>query len=211
MHDCQPASDMLIEIALQPEASATNEILNCAACREQIAGLRAAADATAAAVQLLQPDERYWAGYHARLRARLADDARVTSHSESREGLRSALRAFLTSRIRVPAPIAVAICALIVVSLFLALKRRTAQNVVPSAPSTIVKTVEVPVVRERFLTRVVYRDRQTVWRRSSAVARSSVRTDEPDNSARIAQSLAGFKPAPEAKLTVIKGSSRDEK
>jgi hypothetical protein len=73
--------------------------------------------------------------------------------------------------------------------------------------------VEVPVVQEKTITRVVYRHRR-VHARGSNIKGSKVenifarsqkpRTDMPP-------SLVGFKPTDDVKLTVIKGGSANEK
>jgi len=66
---------------------------------------------------------------------------------------------------------------------------------------------EVPVVQEKIVTRVLYRDR--VRKRNESSTATSV-VAKTQNEAR-PPALIGFKPLDEVKLTVIKGGSPDEK
>ena len=80
-------------------------------------------------------------------------------------------------------------------------------------PSVITQTIEVPVIQEKLVTRVVYRKvqappRELIARERMARRATDYRQSEPPLTDR---SLEGFKPANEAKLTIIKGSYRDEK
>jgi hypothetical protein len=79
-------------------------------------------------------------------------------------------------------------------------------------------TVEVPVIQEKIITRVVYVEKK--GRRSASDANQSDRTGVPaaPNTVAVtgsdpatALSLVGFKPTNEVKLTIIKGSYKDEK
>jgi hypothetical protein len=79
-------------------------------------------------------------------------------------------------------------------------------------PIVVTKTVEVPVpretVRERVVTRVVYRERD---RRQISAAKANAIAARRNEPAETPFSLIGFKPTNEVKLTIIKGSYRDEK
>jgi hypothetical protein len=66
--------------------------------------------------------------------------------------------------------------------------------------------VEVPVVQEKVVTRVVYRDRRS----SSKNPRRAI-NDAPTESTFAKSGLNGFKPTDEIKLTVIKGGAPYEK
>jgi hypothetical protein len=66
---------------------------------------------------------------------------------------------------------------------------------------------EVPVVQEKIVTRVLYRDR--VKKRNESSTANSV-VAKTQNEART-PALIGFKPLDEVKLTVIKGGSPNEK
>jgi hypothetical protein len=77
----------------------------------------------------------------------------------------------------------------------------------PAAVSVVTRTVEVPVVQERVVTRVVYRER----RNASPQLAQKLRSLPREEASQGAESLAGFTPAHEPKLTIIKASYRDEK
>ncbi len=85
-----------------------------------------------------------------------------------------------------------------------------------SSSSVVTRTVEVPVIRERLVTQVVYRER------ARRPLQAGNRAEEKQNIAKASTprdaaiensppSLAGFKPANEARLTIIKGSERNDK
>ena len=73
---------------------------------------------------------------------------------------------------------------------------------VRNVQSVVEVPVEVPVVQEKVVTQVVYRERPS--KRSKPTRAGST------NDAAVA-SLDGFKPAEEVKLTVIKGGAANEK
>jgi hypothetical protein len=82
----------------------------------------------------------------------------------------------------------------------------------------ITRTVEVPVVQEKPVIRVVYLERDRRAARATAMQRRAernlaisvaTRRNQADGNAPV--SLVGFKPANDAKLTIIKGSYRDDK
>jgi hypothetical protein len=118
-----------------------------------------------------------------------------------------------TASVPVPAPLALAVFGFVVFSSFFLLHSRTNSYATPAGtPSTIVnRTIEVPVIQEKEITRVVYRDRrvtkpsaQTTSERESTSA--ATRRDETPARG----TLDGFTPVHEVRLTLIKGS-RDDK
>ena len=87
----------------------------------------------------------------------------------------------------------------------------------PAAPQSVVVhvPVTVPVVQEKLVTRVVYRNRYVPSRTSKRTGADSraentfakSQMPRPDD----VPTLAGFKPAADVKLTVIKGGSPNER
>jgi hypothetical protein len=211
MHNCKDSKEALMEAALQGRIPIPDEFVDCPRCREEFDSLRGTIQMTAVALQLVQPRENFWVGYEARLRRRLANDEPRASRSPLRT-FASVLRGLATSSVPVPAPLALAIFGLVVFSTFFGLRTRTISNDTPAeTPPTIVRTIQVPLIQEKQVTRVVYRDRRAAkqtaratWGRDSAIA-ATRRGETPPT-----QSLAGFTPVPEARLTLIKGS-QDEK
>jgi hypothetical protein len=215
MHNCKANRETLIALALNPPdqtQSLPAELETCAMCREEYAALRNSLRIAGQAKQSALPAESFWPGYHARLRQRLeaASQSAVPSYAFEEQHLRTRLGNLFTSSVRVPVPVAAGLLLFLIVSFAFALNSRRPTNTPP--PTVVTKTVEVLVpqetVRERVVTRVVYRERdrrQTDGAKANTVA---ARRNEP---AEIPFSLVGFKPANEVKLTIIKGSSRDEK
>jgi hypothetical protein len=95
--------------------------------------------------------------------------------------------------------------------------RAVRRDVQPSTTTTIVRVpVEVPVVQEKIVTRVVYRDRPPVVRatkRSDEASRaeSTFAKSQQSRIEAMPPTFAGFKPSDEIKLTVIKGGVPNEK
>lgn len=229
MHNCKATSSRLFELAVRSrlfelavdetlpdeDQRLWAELAQCSACREEYASLRNALRVADQAMQSALPGESFWSGYHARLRARLEDSSTSTVASHTARprlggGLLSGLRKIATAYVRVPVPVAAVLILFLGVSSVLAVNWRRSLNAqkLVDVPTVITKTVEVPVVQEKIVTRVVYRDRnQTAGRRSvNAVAGSEKRTPGETPA-----SLIGFKPTNEVNLTIIKGSYRDEK
>ena len=218
MHNCKASRDDLIEIALRADGSAKDHapsaIDNCPACREELAALRSALAMTEAATQLVAPNENFWGGYHTRLDERLKEQSLAGRSAPARSSLVSMWHGLARRSVPVPAPLVLATFAFIVFSVFFMLHSRSS-SATPATKSPLVveRTIEVPVIEQKVLTRVVYRNRQGAARQfapSAESARAKMAPAQRDEAARVAQSLEGFKPVHEAKLTIIRGG-RDEK
>jgi hypothetical protein len=211
MHNCKANRETLIALALNPTdqtQSLPAELETCATCRKEYAALRNSLRVAGQAEQSALPAESFWPGYHARLRQRL-EAGSESQALEKRASLKTLLGNLFTSSVRVPVPVAAGLLLFLVVSFAFALNSRRPTNTPP--PIVVTKTVEVRVpqetVRERVVNRVVYqRDRrQPAGAKANTIA---ARRNEPTETP---FSLVGFKPANEVKLTIIKGSYRDEK
>jgi hypothetical protein len=241
MHDCRVTRERLIDLvyneagdadALRAEAEA------CPGCRAELRALTETTRAYERATAAIDPPEHFWAGYHSRLAARLHinDPARVVSSPTARlSSLTSRLRDALTTTWRVPVPFAFAVALLFLCLSVLALRQTPEPFAIEppaqSLPSAQIRTIEVPVVRERVVTRTVYVERRSRATQPSRfdVARSnddyaSERRDAAtarrgDMTARRgdaqveprADTLVGFRPAGDVKLRVVKGSYEHEK
>jgi hypothetical protein len=219
MHNCKANREALIALALNPSSQTQSlpvELETCATCREEYAALRNALRVAGQAKQSALPAESFWPGYHARLRQQLETGSRsgVPSHAfEKRASLRTLLGNLFTSSVRVPVPLAAALLVFLGVSIVFALNsRRPITSSSNTPPMVVTKTVEAPVpqekIRERVVTRIVYRERD---RRQSPGAQANAIAARRNEPAETPISLVGFKPTNEAKLTIIKGSYRDEK
>jgi hypothetical protein len=211
MHNCKNAKEALMEAALQGWIPIPGEFAACPLCREEFDSLRGTLQMTDAALQLAQPRENFWVGYDARLRRRLINNEQPASRSRLR-GFASVLRLVATASVPVPAPLALALFGFLVFSTFLLMHSRTNSNGAPSAtpPTVITKTIEVPVIQEKLVTRIVYRDQSAARPTAPAALARNTTVATRREEAPATESLDGFKPVPEAKLTLIKGN-RDEK
>jgi hypothetical protein len=221
MHHCKATRKRLIEEAMnQPSSDQSGSLLaeieRCPACREEFASLRSVLRVADQAMESALPEESFWSGYHARLRQSLERDSSVTSRSGSTTGalvgLRHLLRRLATASVRVPVPVAAALIVLFGLTIVFAARARP--EPINVASPVITRTVEVPVVQERTVTRVVYRDRpapRDIGRleKTRTVAKATDRRNDSTESTPI--NLVGFKPTSDPRLTIIKGSYRDEK
>jgi hypothetical protein len=212
MHNCKATRETLIALALDPShqtQALPAELETCATCREEYAALRTALRLADQAKQSALPGENFWPGYQTRLRQNLI--ARSQPAVETRTNLITLVRNLFMTSIRVPVPLAAALLIFLGGSLVFALNSRRSISVAP--PVIVTKTIEVPVAREtirdKVVTRVVFRDRDRRPSVSAAVAASKDQQTRPPAEAPI--SLVGFKPTNEVNLTVIKGSYRDDK
>jgi len=212
MHNCSETKERLIEMVLDGVDCAA-ELDGCAECRTEFAALNATLRMTRR-ISETTPDESYWSSYHTRLRQKLATPV-VSSHAEAQrceqdaeKNRASALRLFFAplrlcvrTTIRVPVPLAVVIVVACVALTAFAL-RRSEQ---PAAPPPLIVhvPVTVPVVQEKVVTRVVYRDSRAPGKTSRHIT--------TDARAESTFALTGFKPTEEIKLTVIKGGVPNEK
>jgi hypothetical protein len=116
---------------------------------------------------------------------------------------------FQTS-IRVPVPVGLALILLLGGSLFFAIRAAAPQDTPP--PLIVRVPLEVPVIQETVVTRIVYRDRYrpAVLRQVNAANDQSTLAQSQKHEVTPA-SLVGFKPLEEIKLTVIKGGTGNEK
>jgi len=238
MHNCKSTRRSLIELAMNelPPASATQmltELKNCAACQEEYFSLRSLLRVSDQALRSALPGESFWAGYHARLSARLSDGLESYSSVQPVEfsaasRLWRGLRQMARASIRIPVPAAAALILLIGVSGLFAVRPRGPVSAItpaqsqaaPPAPLVVTRTVEVPVVHEKVFTRVVYVEKA---RRGSPGSEQPLQRGERPKVANrgantganaegtTAVSLIGFKPTEQVKLKVVKGSYRDEK
>jgi hypothetical protein len=224
MHNCKATRNQLIEAAIEHRSSEQSvplppELEECPACGEEFAALRSLLRVADQAIESSLPSESYWSGYHTRLRQSLASEPSPASRPSAGTSALALPRNLFTTSIRVPVPAAALLILLFGVSIVFAThwRRETVGEPLSDSPSVVTKTVEVPVIQERTVTRVVYRDRS---RRASSdiaqiekTAQSAAKATNRPHQAMVNTpiSLVGFKPTNDPKLTIIKGSYRDEK
>ncbi len=235
MHNCKLTRSSFIDLALDEVQPAKSkqllaELNNCPACRTEYQALRSTLHVSNQALRSALPGEEFWPGYRTRLHSKLLAgpaQSRNTAEHFSPSALASpaslnskvwlALRTLATTSIRVPLPAALAVL-LIFGAFFLVMRTRGQANAPAVTPVALAetKTLEVPVIQEKVITRVVYVEKKS---RRSRNGENQSATPGGDNSVagrsnasnRTALSLAGFKPTDEVKLTVIKGSATEQK
>jgi hypothetical protein len=222
MHNCKATRKRLIEEALNQTPSDQSgpflaELEQCLSCREEFASVRSVLRMTDQTMESVLPGETFWSGYHTRLRQSLErnDSLAPRPHTETGALVRmgNLLQRLVTASVSVPVPVAAVLIILFGLSIVFATHSRRQPTIEsPAGTSTgITRTVEVPVIQERTVTRVVYRDRSR--RTTSQIARigKALRSAANEPVAKTPISLVGFKPTSDPKLTIIKGSYRDEK
>ena len=214
MHNCSKTKEQIIELLLdgadRPGDSLSTELHACRECSAEFDSLNATLRITSRLKEMATPSEGYWSSYHAGLREKLlcvVDGQRRVGHGEP--PLRSTLRALLKSSIRVPVPVAAAAMIFFVVLFSLSFRKSEQPNIQP--PSVVHVPVEVPVIQEKIVTRVVYKERRTQSKIPTRVNRNPTAENTFARTQTIDSSLYGFKPAENVKLTVIKGGSTNEK
>ena len=242
MHNCRLTRNGLLDLALDEMSTAESkqllaELNYCAACREEYASLRNTWRVSGQALQSALPTENFWPGYHARLQGKLiqhlqqANEEAWFSLQPVRQSLSSplwlriwiALRKLATASVRVPVPVALALMFLFGISLF-AFRASGPVGPVNATPSDQVSRVEtrvvqVPVIQEKVVTRMLYVGRKANRSRSPAYrlnredlnAANHLSISRSEASGKTAMSLVGFRPTDQIKLTIIRGSYQDEK
>jgi len=227
MHNCKATRRRLIEEVLNLTPSDQSgqilaELERCPHCREEFASLRSVLRIADQGMESALPAESFWSGYHARLRQSLELDSSLASRPRTESGvlvvLRSLLQRLATASVRVPVPVAAVLIILFGLSIVFAThsRRQPTTESLSGASTVVTKTVEVPVIQERTVTRVVYRDRSrqatSNIARIEKTPRSAAKVTNPNEPvANTPISLVGFKPTSDPKFTIIKGSDRDEK
>jgi len=234
MHNCKETREIFTELLLdgidfRSDQAISAELRRCSECRSEFETLSATLRMTSRVSEVATPAEDYWPAYHAKLRQRLVDAqtpttsrAQAQRHKEKLGPLFEPLRPgagnslfmrLLRTTLPVPLPLAVAL--VLIAALLIPFAIRAARrDVQPSPTTTIVRVpVEVPVVQEKVVTRVVYRDRQPVVRvtKRATDASRAESTFAKSRTEAVPASLVGFKPSDEVKLTVIKGGVPNEK
>ncbi|HUS11748.1 MAG TPA: hypothetical protein VMZ30_14875 [Pyrinomonadaceae bacterium] len=235
MHNCKTSKSNFVELAcneIPPARSRQllSELNDCVACREEYEAVRSTVHVSGQALRSGLPAETFWPTYRERLRYRLvSSQSQNTKNGADHSSAYSSpmplssrvwepLRRMASSSVRVPVPAALVLI-LMLGAVFVVLHSRAQVNAAGSiTPSVSVetRTVQVPVIQEKVITRVVYvdksrrrgaaqPDRTAVSATANSVARAFPNTSQTP------LSLIDFKPTDQVKLTVIKGNYKDEK
>ena len=216
MHNCKRTRDALIDLAMgelnEEQARAIRaELRNCNACRAEQIAIAGTLGVSRQALSAEHGSDEFWSSYHSRLQNRLR--AMPVVERSPRANFWDGLRAFATSSVRIPLPAALAAVGLVSVLSVVALSRGPV-NQIPETPvaRVEVQTVHVPVVQEKVVRQVIYRDRKRSKQLPVDYANLNTATATANpvtDSAKL--NLVGFKPADQVKMTIIKGNDQDEK
>lgn len=228
MHNCKETREIFTELLLdgldfRSDQTISAELSRCAECRAEFEVLSATLRMTSRAGETAAPAEDYWPAYHSKLKQRLettTSRAQAQRHKDELGPLFEPLRPragaswfvrLLKSSVRVPLPIGIAV--IIAAALLVPFVIRAARkDVQPTNTTTIVRVpVEVPVVQEKIVTQIVYRDRRPFVRATKRAPEAPRVESTFAKSQTLPASLSGFKPPDEIKLTVIKGGVPNEK
>ena len=232
MHNCKETREQLTELLLDGADDRAEEVLDqCGECRAEFEAVAATLRMTNRLRETVTPGESYWTGYHTLLRQRLTGEgfdakAQRLRHAKTqseelkpglgfvftslRQPLRLCVKTFLMP---LPVPLGVAVLAVGLVLALFAIRTARQPVIQPQIPVVVQVPVEVPVVLEKVVTQVVYRDRKPISRSSNRVVSdpTSENTVARSQKPQADDTLSGFKPTDEVKLTVIKGGSPNEK
>jgi hypothetical protein len=178
------------------------ELQACPNCREELVAVMNTVRLTNQALRVVVPQEDFWPGYHDRLEQRL----NFSNENKNASGFSAQWFSALTSSIRVPLPLAVAVVLLLAAMSAFSVSQYFREVAVP-AISQYEEPDAVPLIRQEVVTRVVYvrRDRRRPTSGGTGPA------TEPEPAEKTVAGLSGFKPTSEVKLKIIKGSAVDEK
>jgi len=216
MHNCKQTKDALIgltvgELAEAQARAIRSELQTCESCRAEQIAIAGTLRVSQQALSAEHGSDEFWRGYHSRLQNKLKGMPVI--ESSPRVNFWNGLRAFATSSVRIPLPAALAAVALVCVLSFAALSRRQVGQI-PVAPiaQIEVQTVHVPVVQEKVVRQVIYRDRKPAKQLVDyAKLNTTTATAKPVTHPAAKLNLVGFKPADQVKMTIIKGNDQDEK
>lgn len=217
MHDCDRVQHMLLDLLFneldsEQRIRALAELENCPVCREHYRSLTHTLDVFDETVSAMAPAERYWTVYEARLQRRLAQP-------ETREVRRAPrMRRLWSQSIRVPVPAAAAFTLLLLMTSLLAMRGGPQPIAVEPPPTPLVvelpRIVQVPVVQEKVVKRIVYAAKKAQQSDGAAVLQpfavdpaepsAAQQAPEKDGGDVAGSSLEGFRPASDLKIRIIK-------
>jgi len=227
MHDCRKLENSLVdlvfdELETDEKQYLLAEIESCVGCLREYRTMTETLLVFDQSVEASSPDESFWPQHHAALRQRLETDALPAKTKRT-----SLWKRLLTAKLPVPVPVAAVIAIMLLTSSVIAL-RQSKVEVIPAAPQALSATttpeiIEVPVIREKIVTRTVYVEKSarqnnrmlpqaTVAPRDeySLTARNSLRESGQGNLFTHVN-LTDFQPPDEIKIRIIKRGNTDEK
>jgi len=227
MHNCRTLERRLVDLVFE-ELNADEkqrllaEVETCADCLSEYRSITRSLLIFDEAVEASLPDKSYWPEHQAMLRQRLEEVAPRAS-AQSREPF---WKRVFTARLPVPVPVAAAIVLALLVSSMLAVRSSTKEAATTIQSPTVVQAppeiIEVPVFREKIVTRTVYVEKKGREKNATRPRTLTAQPAETTLTARHAEEKSGqggfftranltdFQPADEMRIRVIKRSNSDE-
>jgi hypothetical protein len=237
MHDCRTINGRLVdlvfdEIETNEKLRLLAELEGCDDCLGEYRSMTGALLVFDEAVEVTTPDENYWPAHGAARHRRLEPvAASMVADAPRRAPL---WKRIFMMRLPVPVPVAAAIALALVISSAFAL-RPSAKAAAPAPQPPVATTnatttaaaaspqiIEVPVFRERVITRTVYVEKRGKEQKAvQPIAPTNRRNDESltarNDEAKSVQggfftraNLTDFQPTGEMTIRVIKRSNSDE-
>lgn len=205
MHNCKTKREQIIEVLLNHNGGPPAQLPDCPDCRHEFTEVRETLRVTRRQLESVVPSDEYFKSYHERLAHRLDQNEITDIRSSVTTPQLGWIPPALTASVRLPISLVALLLAAFAVSLFAVHKLSLSD---PAAPqlSIVHVPVEVPVVQEKVVTKVVYRKQKSKTPRANLNLSDSTLAKSQTQ-----PSLVGFKPLDEVKMTVIKGGSPDEK
>jgi anti-sigma factor RsiW len=227
MHDCRTMESRLVDLVFgELEIDETSRLMaemeTCAGCLSEYRSMTGTLLVFDEAVEASTPVESYWPEHQAMRRERLEQIA-PRANVLKREPL---WKRIFTAKLPVPVPIAAALVLALLASSVLALRPSTKEVTTAVQPPVVrqalPQVIEVPVVQEKVITRIVYVEKKERERNEARRPNPTVQRDNPTLTARRAEeesvqgglfthaNLTDFQPADEMRIRVIRRSNPDE-
>jgi hypothetical protein len=218
MHNCKQTRSALIDLSLgelskAQTAALMSQLLECEPCRAEQVAIAGTLRVSRQALGAEQRSDEFWQRYNHCLRSRLKKRPANTVQDSPRARFIDVVRAFISSSVRVPLPAAFAALALVCVLSFAALSRSHDRSIPPTPVTRVeVQTVHVPVVQEKIVRQVIYKERKSskAFDVDYANLSTATATVKPLTRPAAKFNLVGFKPADQVNMTIIK-DVQDEK
>jgi hypothetical protein len=192
------------------------EVETCAVCLGEYRSMTGTLLVFDNAAEAALPDESYWPEHRAALSERLEEIAPGRAHAPQRDPL---WKRIFAARLPVPVPVAAAITLALLASSVLALRPSTRDVAAPTQPPTATMAaaatptiIEVPVIRERVVTRTVYVVKKLREKMEASPALPSETALTANNAGRESgqgglftrANLTDFQPPDELKIRIVK-------
>ncbi len=224
MHDCRTMESRLVdlvfgELEADEKLHLLAEVEACDDCLKEYRSMTGVLLFFDEAVKASTPDESFWPEHQAMRREHLEQVAPFVIAP----GHEPLWKRIFAVRLHVPVPVAAALLLALMVSSVLALRPSAKEAAATAQPPVVVQAppevIEVPVVREKIITRTVYVEREKPEARRP---HSNTPRNNPTLTARRAEAesvqggfftranLTDFQPADEMTIRVIKRNNPDE-